>query len=435
MDRRSAPLFVLLVAFAAVGCGDDVLATETAAETTDASETDATGTDTSETTAATSDAETTGSADPSTSDPSTTSDDPSATGDETATTDTDADTDTDDAPVYPVPDWDVVPPEDEGFDPDALEEAALLAAEHDSNCLVITRRGVIVGEWYWGGWDQDTQGLVFSVTKSFTSAVFGIAQARGELDIEEPAANFIDEWVGTGSEAVLVRDLLSNDSGRHWDFTGDYVTMTFSEDRTQYAVDLAQQHPPGTWWEYNNAAIQTLERVFKVATAIDLGAYGNAHLLDPLGMEASFGYDGAGNTLTYADLVSSCRDLARFGYLYLRGGRWADGVQLVPEAWVTASTTPSTTLNDAYGYLWWLNRDGHFVKPSTPLRKEGDGLLIPEAPAGAFTAQGLKAQLVAVEPETEIVFTRIAEVPPQDLFSDTPIEGLLWGAIMAAVDE
>ncbi|MCA9715311.1 MAG: serine hydrolase, partial [Myxococcales bacterium] len=208
-----------------------------------------------------------------------------------------------------------------------------------------------------------------------------------------------------------------------------------NDDRTQFAIELDQQHAPDSWWEYNNAAIQTLDRVYRVATGVDLGAHANVELFEPLGMDATFSHDASGNTLTYADVLSSCRDLARFGYLYLRGGVWAGGVEVVPHDWVEASLTASTPLNDAYGYLWWLNNDGHYVRPSTPLREEGDGLLIPEAPPGAFTARGLKAQLVAVEPSTEIVFTRIVDVPINDLIFSTPAEGELWAQIMAAVVE
>jgi CubicO group peptidase (beta-lactamase class C family) len=137
----------------------------------------------------------------------------------------------------------------------------------------------------------------------------------------------------------------------------------------------------------------------------------------------------------YADVMASCRDLARFGYLYLRGGTWADGVQVVSSDWVAESLSPSTPHNDAYGYLWWLNNEGHWIRPSAPLREEGDGPLIPTAPIGAYSARGLGSQIVGIDPETEIVFTRLAEVPLDDLFGGPEIEGPLWEAIMAAVIE
>jgi CubicO group peptidase (beta-lactamase class C family) len=338
--------------------------------------------------------------------------------------------------VYPEPDWVPEPPEQHGLDPVALEAAATLAEEAGSGCLLITRHGVIVGEWYWDGWAQGTQTPVFSVTKSIASALVGIAADEELLAIDDWASDYVGEWVGTESEELTIRNLLSNDSGRYWEFVSDYVTLTASSNKTQFAIDLDQQHLPGEWWEYNNSAIQTLERVLHTATDEDVGEYARTKLFEPIGMKSSFGHDPDGNSVMYADVMASCRDLARFGYLFLRGGQWADGVQVISNDWVIESTSTSTPLNDAYGYLWWLNKEGHWIRPSAPLREEGDGPLLPDAPLGSFSARGLGSQIVGIDPATEIVFTRLAEVPLDQLLSGGPeIEGPLWGAIMAAVVE
>jgi CubicO group peptidase (beta-lactamase class C family) len=354
---------------------------------------------------------------------------------ETETTETETTETADEEPVYPEPDWKLEPPEQHGLDAAALQTAAALAEEADSGCLVITRHGVIVGEWYWNDWAQGTQTPVFSVTKSITSTLVGIAADEQLLAIDDWASDYIDEWVGTESEDLTIQHLLSNDSGREWDFIADYVTLTGSSDKTQFGIDLDQQHAPGEYWEYNNSAIQTLERVLSTATGEDVGDYAQSRLFEPIGMKSHFGHDGAGNAVMYADVTASCRDLARFGYLYLRGGTWADGVQVVSSDWVAESISPSTPHNDAYGYLWWLNNEGHWIRPSAPLREEGDGPLLPTAPLGAYSARGLGSQLVGIDPETEIVFTRLAEVPLDQLFGGPEIEGPLWEAIMAAVIE
>jgi CubicO group peptidase (beta-lactamase class C family) len=341
----------------------------------------------------------------------------------------------DEQPVYPEPDWVPEPPEQHGLDPAGLQTAAQLAEAAGSGCLVITRHGVIVGEWYWDGWAQGTQTPVFSVTKSITSALVGIAADEQLLAIDDWASDYITEWAGTESEELTVQNLLSNDSGRYWEFVNDYVTLTANSDKTQFGIDLDQQHLPGEYWEYNNSAIQTLERVLRTATGEDVGDYARTKLFDPIGMKSSFSHDPNGNAVMYADVTASCRDLARLGYLYLRGGQWADGVQVISADWVTESTSPSTAHNDAYGYLWWLNNEGHWIRPSAPLREEGEGPLIPEAPLGAYSARGLGSQLIGIDPETEIVFTRLAEVPIDQLLGGPEIEGPLWGAIMASVIE
>lgn len=330
--------------------------------------------------------------------------------------------------VYPDPDWAVETPEAHDLDSLLLQEAVDFAAANDSYCLVVTRDGAIVGEWYWKGWNEETEANVYSVTKSFTSALVGIAQDRGELDIHDKACEYIPEWLETDSETVTVKNLISNDSGRHWDVLTDYVgNYALADDKTAHAISLGQQYEPGTVWKYNNSAIQTLERVLKVATGTDVAEYAEQHLFEPLGMTSSYGRDRAGNPIMYADLEASCRDLARFGYLYLRGGRWAGGVQIVSEAWVRESTRPSTPLNSAYGYLWWLNRDGPWAAPSFPDHVEGRGKTMPSLPEDVYRASGAFNQIIFVDPGTDIVFTRLGWVVGlnlEDLTSAEVVEGL-----------
>lgn len=325
--------------------------------------------------------------------------------------------------VYPDPEWTVDAPEAHALDSTLLEAAADFAGAHASNCLLVTRNGAIVGEWYWNGWDEGREQNVYSVTKSFTSALVGIAQDRGELDITERASDYITEWVGTESEDVTIRNLISNDSGRYWDFWTDYVlNYILGEDKTALAIGLSQQHEPGTVWVYNNSAIQTLEPVLNAATGMDVVDYAEQVLFEPLGMSSSYGRDDAGNPVTYADVSASCRDLARFGNLYLRGGRWSDGQQIVSEDWVDESVLPSTPLNSAYGYMWWLNRDGRWVES---LHQESDGRPMPALPENVFRASGAFNQIIFVDPGTGIVFTRLGSVIGLgDLVSTGVVEGL-----------
>jgi CubicO group peptidase (beta-lactamase class C family) len=359
---------------------------------------------------------------------------------ETSETETETETDTetgdtmpDDEPIYPDPDWQLGLPEDHGLSSAGLEQLAAVAEGFDSNCMLIVHDGVLVGEWYWNGYDAETdQPNVFSVTKSVSSALVGIAEHQGLLELNESAAEYIEEWAGGESDIVTIRNLIANDSGREWSFVGDYLTMTGAADQTQYAIDLGQAHPAGAWWEYNNSAIQTLERVLEVAAGEDLEEFAQTNLFAPIGMTVTMGRDQAGNPQTYQGLAASCRDLARFGLLYLRRGEWAGGQQIVPTAWVAASTIPSTALNSAYGFMWWLNVEGHWVLPSTPLRDEGDGKLFPDAPEEMFAAVGALGQVVVVDPTSDYVFVRLGDAPDvTDLTGFGKLQDL-WAAFAAA---
>ncbi|MFO7562358.1 MAG: serine hydrolase domain-containing protein [Enhygromyxa sp.] len=271
--------------------------------------------------------------------------------------------------------------------------------------------GVLVGEWYWDGFNRDADvANVFSVTKSITSTLVGIAEAEGALDIEQRASTYIPAWAGTASEDVRVRNLISNDSGRFWSFESDYVSgLLPAPDQTAYALGVAQQFEPGTVWEYNNTAIQSLAQVLARATDHTVADYAQQKLFEPISASASMALDPSGNPLTYQGVSASCDDMARFGYLALRQGQWK-GEQIVPKAWFERATRPSTKLNDAYGYMWWLNQPGHVVTPSFPGRVEYDGQLVPGAPEHIYTAIGAFGQLVIVDPVDEYVIVRLQDV-------------------------
>src|SRR3546814_17114553 len=103
--------------------------------------------------------------------------------------------------------------------------------------------------------------------------------------------------------------------------------------------------------------------------------------------------DPAGNALTFMGLQSTCRDLARFGWLIAEDGAWGDD-RIVPAAWIEESTAaPSQDLNAAYGYLSWLNRQGRIACPASPTRLGHDerppaGHIVPDAPAASASHPG-----------------------------------------------
>jgi CubicO group peptidase (beta-lactamase class C family) len=314
--------------------------------------------------------------------------------------------------IYPGSEWDRADPADLGFDPATLDELAAEAEATNSNCLIVVRHGQVAGEWYWNDTTETSSQEVYSATKSYSSTLVGIAQAEGLLDIDDPASEYIPEWAGTPSEDVTIRNLISNDSGRHWDFEGDYLGLTSAPDRDRYAVGLSQDAPPGTVWVYNNAAIQTLDAVLQEATGQDTASFARERLFEPIGMvDSEMTTDEAGNASTYFGLHSTCQDMARFGYLFLREGNW-DGTQVVPQEWVEEATQPSQDINTGYGYLWWLNGPAKSISAVQPTTAE-EAAQLPdrEGPPGTdenmFWAVGLGGQIIQVDPGSDTVVVRL----------------------------
>jgi CubicO group peptidase (beta-lactamase class C family) len=138
---------------------------------------------------------------------------------------------------------------------------------------------------------------------------------------------------------------------------------------------------PGTVWEYSTGTTAILAEI----AADELGGgdalddYVHTRLLDPLGMTSTVLLeDSTGTWYGGLGADSTPRDYAKFGLLFLRDGMW-DGERILPEGWVDASRSPSST-NPEYGLQWWMN-----------------------GPPGTFAAEGLFGQLIIVAPELDMV--------------------------------
>lgn len=321
------------------------------------------------------------------------------------------------AHAKPVPGatWETAAPSAVGLDGAKLDELASQAEIGKSHCFAVVRHSKLAVDRYFSGTGPESAQDVFSMTKSVTSTLIGIAQDNGDLKISDRASKWIAEWRGTPSADVTIRDLLSNDSGREWSLAIDYSQLIGAADRTAFAVGLTQASPPGTVWAYNNSAIQTLQRVLQGATGQDPVTFAQQRLFGPLGMtHTKMTRDRAGNAQMFEGVDSTCQDMARFGLLMLRHGVWGKK-QVVSAAWVEQATGKSSQkLNAAYGYLWWVNRRGviggataatSIATANDPTTKRGQ--LVPGAPDDMFWALGLGNQVVQVDPGSDTVVVRL----------------------------
>lgn len=366
----------------------------------------------------------------------------------TATTSTTTVTDTSDAGTLggdASPDgpfdgaWQTASPAEVDLDADELDRIAAQAETDGSNCLLVVRHGLIAGEWYWNDTDEHSDQEVFSATKSYASVLVGIAQDEGALDIDDSASTWIPEWQGTDAEAVTVRNLLSNDSGRFWSVGTDYGELLRSPDKTAYAIGLEQADPPGTTWEYNNAAIQTLDQVVEEATGTPFATYGQEKLLDPLGMaDSRFKTDSSGNGLAFMGLSSTCRDMARFGLMVLHDGQWGDELVVSADYIAEATEAPSQKLNGSYGLLFWLNRKGLMDGPTSPTgagdagdadEESSESQRVPGAPDDLVWALGLGSQIVQVHDETDTVVVRLGPAMSNSPYSETETARVVIDAV------
>ena len=215
-----------------------------------------------------------------------------------------------------------------------------------------------------------------------------------------------------------MRNLLSNDSGRFWSLQSDYADLLTARSRTRYAVGLPQQYAPGTAWAYNNAAIQVLEPVLEKATGMPVARFARERLFEPLGMtRPAFVTDRAGDAAVFYGLQTTCLDLARFGRLYLDGGK-VGGRRILDAALRQACRRP--VLDGAQRRL----RLPVVAQPPRALRGATDavdaqgqplhpvtGQLAPTAPVEAFAALGFGGQVLLVDPTTRTMVVRLGHPP------------------------
>ena len=120
-----------------------------------------------------------------------------------------------------------------GYDPQAA--AAGIAEDLNSYCLLVFRGGTLVYERYWQGHDETTPQVSWSIAKSHSATLVGIAIDNGHIEsLDQPVSDFIIDWQGTDKESITVRHIVSMTSGLHWSALDDYVSMaTFAANRLQ----------------------------------------------------------------------------------------------------------------------------------------------------------------------------------------------------------
>jgi len=329
----------------------------------------------------------------------------------------------DDVP-YPDPDWPTGTPESQGLASDQLDAASRAAEADQSYCLLVIRHGVLVSEHYYGGTDAATTNKSWSIAKSYTSTTVGIALGNGDLpSLDLHASDYLTSWQGTPRAGITLENLVTMTSGLDWSVFSDYIEMAaFSPDNTAFAEGVSAKDAPNTTWVYNNSAVQVIEPVFRAAAGQSIEDYARAHLWTPIGMTGTtWAHDQAGHPTTYANVMATCRDHARLGYLYLHGGRWKHQ-QVVPADWVAAALAPSQPYNQGYGRLFWLN--GHQPTMSS-LMKSKDDVLYPYAPADLFAARGFGGQFIDVIPSLDMVVVRFGADALSSITDPTQLAAVL----------
>lgn len=291
-----------------------------------------------------------------------------------------------------------------------------------TTAFLVVHDGRLIDERYYQGYTRDSLFKSFSMSKSVLSALVGIAEAEGVLKIGDKLGTYVELPDNPALAAVTLEQLGDNVSGFRYRRGNlpwkDQPRMYYTADVRAYVARTKVMRTPGTKFEAEElsplllgyALEQALLRKYPEMT---LSRYAEERLWQPMGAAhgALWNVDRATNGLekTESGFVARAVDLARFGLLYLNGGR-AGSRQVVPVEWVTATITPPPAnapnrLEDGFHRkLWW-------------------GVLGRERSQPDFYANGHFGQRIYVSPDKRLVLVRLG--------SDSA--GVNWTALLGRI--
>jgi CubicO group peptidase (beta-lactamase class C family) len=282
-----------------------------------------------------------------------------------------------------------------------------------TNALIILKHGKIVTEIYRNQTDAASHFISFSMAKSITSILIGLALTDGRIhSLDDQITQYVPELKESAYDGVTIRQALDMRSGANYD--EQYVVghpdllsaafeESFIENRMRFVSvtrAMTRAYPPGEHYNYSTFETCVLGWVLERATKQSITQFMTDRLWKPAGME-SYGFwmlDGTpevGREFNGGGFNAIARDYARLGLLMLRNGQ-AGSRQVVPAAWVRESTIPRVREavspeepSFGYHYQWW-----------------------PIVDSDAYMARGLQGQAIYIDPSTDTVVVKLSYFPP-----------------------
>jgi CubicO group peptidase (beta-lactamase class C family) len=302
---------------------------------------------------------------------------------------------------WPTNGWRTSSPEAQGMDSGRLANLLAYIEEENINVhsVLVVRHGYLVAEAYRYPYQPDTRHSLQSCTKSVVSALVGIGIQQGYIEgvdlhlvdlFPQGSIAHLDE----AKRALTLEDVLTMRSGLPM---GENVPPEVwqSEQLVPAILDLPMGAEPGGKFVYNGTASELLGAIVGETAGMKTLDFATRNLFEPLGIwDVQWDTYGPEHVSANAGLWLTPRDMAKFGYLYLKNGQW-EGIQLLSPDWVTASTSAhvrnpglgTQPFADGYGYQWWVDDDGYYMA----IGAGGQAILVyPDLDLIAVFTSGLK---------------------------------------------
>jgi len=271
-------------------------------------------------------------------------------------------------------------------------------SKNETVALLIVKSDTLVYEEYFMGYDRSSIVPVFSVVKSFVSALMGISISKGYIhSVQDTIGQYLPEIRGKGFESLTLENLLDMRSGIQFEEKynspfGGMAKFYYGTNLKKYIQQLKPEEKAGQKYSYQSVNTLLITQAIENASNASIAVLLEEEIWKPLGMQydASWSVDSEKHLTikSFCCLNTTAIDLARFGRLYLHQGNW-NGKQIISKDWINSSLTIHNDSRDSQGYPY-----SHFWRV-----KED----------GAFFAKGILGQYLYVDPNKDLIIVRLGK--------------------------
>jgi CubicO group peptidase (beta-lactamase class C family) len=312
--------------------------------------------------------------------------------------------------------WDTIAPQTLNWCQPRIDSLYNYLQVKNTKSFIVLKNGKIVLEKYFGTYTTDSVFYWASASKALAAFITGVAQQKGFININ----NTVSQYIGTGwtsaplvkENLITVKNLLQMNSGL------DDLPPAPCDHLDTAKACLLYMADAGTRWGYHTGAYR------KVQDVVSTAASQNYNIITNNWIEAKTGMSGFWFDQVY---YSKARDMARFGLLNLNKGIWAADTVLKDSVFFKDMVNTSQSLNQAYGYLWWLNGKSTFMTPQ--IQFTFNGTLMSNAPSDMYCALGKNDQKIYVVPSQKLVVIRQGNTAGGFNLAASAFDNTLWDYI------
>ena len=278
---------------------------------------------------------------------------------------------------WPTNEWKTSSPQLQDYDPRSISKMFefIRTKQFPIDSVVIVKNGYLIGELYSNNTNEETLSNIYSVTKSFMSALVGIAIDKSHIRSEKQTLGSIFSKNNVIKDDpklkdITVKNLLTMTSGlktrdNHLSNYSGVFALKNAKNWVDHIFSLGTEKKPGEYYNYSNGGSHILAAILFEIAKVPVEKYAERHLFSHIGIKNyKWEKDPQGINHGYSNLELSARDMAKLGLLYLNKGQW-DKKQIISSSWIEKSLKTHSYPNkgrfnplklypyNGYGYQWW----------------------------------------------------------------------------------